>query len=80
MLVKVGTYLPMIYHVGDQPFTYSVFLCSALPLVLGRRPNPDHIAQMIDAEGVTALWAARPHGGGAGRGADRGARTSMRAA
>src|SRR6266699_2302717 len=31
--LKVGTYLPMIYHVGDQPFTYSVFLCgwAALP-------------------------------------------------
>ena len=41
--LKVGTYLPMIYHVGDQPFTYSVFLCAGT-LVLGRRPNPDHIA------------------------------------
>ena len=48
--LKVGTYLPMIYHVGDQPFTYSVFLCGGT-LVLGRRPNPDHIAEMIDAEG-----------------------------
>ena len=54
--LKVGTYLPMIYHVGDQPFTYSVFLCGGT-LVLGRRPNPEHIAEMIDAEGVTALWA-----------------------
>jgi acyl-CoA synthetase (AMP-forming)/AMP-acid ligase II len=57
--LKVGTYLPMIYHVGDQPFTYSVFLCGGT-LVLGRRPNPDHIAEMIDAEGVTALWAGSP--------------------
>ena len=57
--LKVGTYLPMIYHVGDQPFTYSVFLCAGT-LVLGRRPNPDHIAEMIDAEGVTALWAGSP--------------------
>ena len=36
--LKVGTYLPMIYHVGDQPFTYSVFLCGGT-LVLGRRPD-----------------------------------------
>jgi acyl-CoA synthetase (AMP-forming)/AMP-acid ligase II len=57
--LKVGTYLPMIYHVGDQPFTYSVFLCAGT-LVLGRRPNPEHIAEMIDAEGVTALWAGSP--------------------
>jgi acyl-coenzyme A synthetase/AMP-(fatty) acid ligase len=46
-------------HVGDQPFTYSVFLCAGT-LVLGRRPNPEHIAEMIDAEGVTALWAGSP--------------------
>src|SRR6516225_8596606 len=35
--LTVGTYLPLIYHVGDQPFTYSVFLCGGT-LVLGRRP------------------------------------------
>jgi acyl-CoA synthetase (AMP-forming)/AMP-acid ligase II len=57
--LKVGTYLPMIYHVGDQPFTYSVFLCGGT-LVLGRRPIPGHIAEMIDAEQVTALWAGSP--------------------
>src|SRR5579859_1488930 len=57
--LTVGTYLPMIYHVGDQPFTYSVFLCGGT-LVLGRRPSPEHIAEMIDAEGVTALWAGSP--------------------
>ncbi len=57
--LKVGTYLPMIYHVGDQPFTYSVFL-SGGTLVLGRRPNPAHIAEMIAQEQVTALWAGSP--------------------
>ena len=57
--LKLGTYLPLIYHVGDQPFTYSVFLCAGT-LVLGRRPNPEHIAEMIDAEQVTALWAGSP--------------------
>ena len=57
--LKLGTYLPMIYHVGDQPFTYSVFLCGGT-LVLGRRPNPEHIAEMIAAERVTALWAGSP--------------------
>ena len=57
--LKLGTYLPLIYHVGDQPFTYSVFLCGGT-LVLGRRPNPEHIAEMIAAEQVTALWAGSP--------------------
>jgi len=57
--LKVGTYLPMIYHVGDQPFTYSVFL-SGGTLVLGRRPNPEHIAEMIAEDQVTALWAGSP--------------------
>src|SRR5580698_1738779 len=57
--LKVGTYLPMIYHVGDQPFTYSVFL-SGGTLVLGRRPNAAHIAEMIAEQKVTALWAGSP--------------------
>ena len=57
--LKVGTYLPMIYHVGDQPFTYSVFL-SGGTLVLGRKPNPEHIAEMIAEDQVTALWAGSP--------------------
>ena len=57
--LKVGTYLPMIYHVGDQPFTYSVFLCGGT-LVLGRKPHPERIAEMIAEDQVTALWAGSP--------------------
>ena len=57
--LRVGTYLPMIYHVGDQPFSYSVFLCGGT-LVLGRRPAAPQIAEMIAAEKVTALWAGSP--------------------
>jgi acyl-CoA synthetase (AMP-forming)/AMP-acid ligase II len=49
----------MIYHVGDQPFTYSVFL-SGGTLVLGRKPHPEHIAEMIAEDQVTALWAGSP--------------------
>ena len=36
-----------------------MFLCGGT-LVLGRRPNPEHIAEMIAAEQVTALWAGSP--------------------
>src|SRR5580693_5173994 len=57
--LRVGTYLPMLYHVGDQPFTYSVFL-SGGTLVLGRKPDPGRIAEMIAEERVTALWAGSP--------------------
>jgi acyl-CoA synthetase (AMP-forming)/AMP-acid ligase II len=57
--LRLGTYLPLLYHVGDQPFVYSVFL-SAGTLLLGRRPNPAAIAGSIAAERLTALWAGSP--------------------
>lgn len=57
--LRTCTYLPMLYHVGDQPFLYSTFL-SAGTLVLGRRPDPEAIARSIDAEKITALWAGSP--------------------
>jgi acyl-CoA synthetase (AMP-forming)/AMP-acid ligase II len=55
----LGSYLPLIYHVGDQPFEISVFLTGGT-LVLGRRPDPAQIAEAISAERVTALWAGSP--------------------
>ncbi|TNC29522.1 AMP-binding protein [Amycolatopsis alkalitolerans] len=57
--LKVLTYLPMIYHVGDQVFTFSAFLAGG-SLVLGRRPVPDQVAAAIDEERPTALWAGSP--------------------
>ncbi|MHA3701856.1 AMP-binding protein [Jatrophihabitans sp. YIM 134969] len=57
--LRVGTGLPMIYHVGDQPFTYSVFL-SGGSLVLCRRPEPTALAEMVVEEAVTAWWAGSP--------------------
>jgi acyl-CoA synthetase (AMP-forming)/AMP-acid ligase II len=57
--LKLGTFLPMIYHVGDQPFTYSVFLCGGT-LVLGRRPDAGLLAEMLDEERLTAIWAGSP--------------------
>jgi acyl-CoA synthetase (AMP-forming)/AMP-acid ligase II len=55
----VGTFLPIIYHVGDQPFTISAFLAGGT-LVLGRRPNAASVAEMIAQDKVTALWAGSP--------------------
>ncbi len=57
--LRVGTYLPMLYHVGDQPFTYSVF-ASGGTLIMGRKPDAGRIAEMISDERVTALWAGSP--------------------
>jgi acyl-CoA synthetase (AMP-forming)/AMP-acid ligase II len=57
--LRLCTYLPMLYHVGDQPFLYSTFL-SAGTLVIGRRPNAAAIAASIAAERVTALWIGSP--------------------
>lgn len=57
--LKVLTGLPIIYHIGDQPFTLSAFLAGG-SLVLGRRPVPDQLAQAIDEERATALWAGSP--------------------
>jgi len=57
--LRLGSYLPLLYHVGDQPFTYSVFL-SAGTLLIGRRPNAAAIADSIAAERLTALWAGSP--------------------
>ncbi|MGD0698360.1 MAG: AMP-binding protein [Trebonia sp.] len=57
--LRLCTYLPMLYHVGDQPFLYSTFL-SAGTLVIGRRPNAAAIAGAIASERVTALWIGSP--------------------
>src|SRR5579875_1265296 len=57
--LRLCAYLPMLYHVGDQPFLYSTFLCAGT-LVLGRRPNAEAITRSIAAERITALWAGSP--------------------
>src|SRR3984885_408321 len=57
--LRLCSSLPMLYHVGDQPFVYSVFL-SAGTLLLGRRPEAAAITRSVAAERVTALWAGSP--------------------
>ncbi|MGQ0632504.1 MAG: AMP-binding protein [Sporichthyaceae bacterium] len=57
--VRVGTYLPMIYHVGDQVFPLPAFL-SGGSLVLGRKPVPADVVAMVEQDRVTALWAGSP--------------------
>lgn len=57
--LKLATFLPIIYHVADQIFTFPSFLAGG-SLVIGRRPAPEPIAAAIDRERVTALWAGSP--------------------
>ncbi len=57
--LKLATFLPIIYHVADQVFTFPAFL-SGGTLVIGRRPVADAVAEAVSREGVTALWAGSP--------------------
>jgi acyl-CoA synthetase (AMP-forming)/AMP-acid ligase II len=57
--LKLAAFLPIIYHVADQIFTFPAFLAGGT-LVIGRKPAPVPIAEAISREGVTALWAGNP--------------------
>ena len=73
--LRLCTYLPMLYHVGDQPFVYSVFLsgghaAARPPAGPGRDRRADRGRAADRAVGRLPGDAA-----GARRGADRAART-----
>ena len=57
--LRMGTGLPMIYHIGSQIFTFPTFL-SGGTIVLCRRPDATALAEMISEERITALWAGSP--------------------
>jgi acyl-CoA synthetase (AMP-forming)/AMP-acid ligase II len=57
--LRLGVFLPIIYHVGDQIFTLSAFLAGG-SLVIGRKPVPDKVAEALESERITALWAGSP--------------------
>jgi acyl-CoA synthetase (AMP-forming)/AMP-acid ligase II len=57
--LTLAAFLPVIYHVADQIFTFPAFLAGGT-LVIGRRPAPVPIAEAISRESVTALWAGTP--------------------
>jgi acyl-CoA synthetase (AMP-forming)/AMP-acid ligase II len=57
--LRIGAFLPIIYHVGDQCFTISAFL-SGGTLVIGRKPVAADIADALESEAITALWAGSP--------------------
>jgi len=57
--LRLATFLPVIYHVADQVFTFPAFL-SGGTLIIGRRPDPAQMAAAISREAVTALWGGSP--------------------
>jgi acyl-CoA synthetase (AMP-forming)/AMP-acid ligase II len=57
--VVLAVFLPLIYHVTDQIFTFSAFL-SGGSLIVGRRPVPGPVLEAVSAERATALWAGSP--------------------
>lgn len=57
--LRVCTFLPMLYHVGDALFTYSTFLAGGT-LILGRRPVPGPVAVSLAQSRATAVWAGSP--------------------
>ncbi len=57
--LRLAVFLPIIYHVGDQIFTFSAFL-SGGSVLIGRRPVPDAVADALAAQRITALWAGSP--------------------
>jgi acyl-CoA synthetase (AMP-forming)/AMP-acid ligase II len=57
--MRVCTFLPIIYHVGDQIFSYSAFLAGG-SLVIGRRPVAAEVADAVEQHAVTALWGGSP--------------------
>jgi acyl-CoA synthetase (AMP-forming)/AMP-acid ligase II len=57
--MKLGAFLPIIYHVADQIFTFPAFL-SGGTLLIGRKPAAEPTAEAISREGITALWAGSP--------------------
>ncbi|MDN5913712.1 MAG: AMP-binding protein [Pseudonocardia sp.] len=57
--LRVATYLPMIYHIGDQLFPFGALLAGG-SFVLGRGPAPGPVAEAISGHRATALWAGSP--------------------
>ncbi len=57
--IRLAVFLPLIYHVADQVFTFPAFLAGG-SLVIGRRPVPGPVLEAVAAERATALWAGSP--------------------
>jgi acyl-CoA synthetase (AMP-forming)/AMP-acid ligase II len=57
--LKMVTFLPLIFHIADQIFSFPAFLCGGT-LVFGRSYDPQGIAQAISDEDITMWWGGSP--------------------
>lgn len=55
----VGTFLPMVYHIGHNIFALAGFATGG-SMVIGRRPDAAAVADAIRAHHITGLWAGSP--------------------
>jgi acyl-CoA synthetase (AMP-forming)/AMP-acid ligase II len=57
--LRIATFLPVVYHVGDHAFVLSTLLCGG-SVVLGRVPDARSMAVAISQHKATGLWAGSP--------------------
>lgn len=57
--LKICSFLPVIFHVADQIFTFSAFL-SGGTFVIGRTLSIPAIAEAVTKEKITSLWSGSP--------------------
>jgi acyl-CoA synthetase (AMP-forming)/AMP-acid ligase II len=57
--LKMVTFLPLIFHIADQIFSFPAFLCGGT-LVIGRRYDPAGVARTVSDEKITMLWSGSP--------------------
>jgi acyl-CoA synthetase (AMP-forming)/AMP-acid ligase II len=57
--LRLATFLPIIYHIGDEIFPLAASLAGG-SVVIGRRPAPGPVVETLAQERVTALWAGSP--------------------
>ena len=57
--LRLVTFLPIIYHVGDVLFPLGTLLAGG-SVMLGRRPLPGPVAEAVAEHRATALWAGSP--------------------
>ncbi len=55
----VVTFLPVVYHIGDQVLALPA-LISGGKLVIGRRSNPEAVADAVIRHAATAVWGGSP--------------------
>jgi acyl-CoA synthetase (AMP-forming)/AMP-acid ligase II len=57
--LRIGTFLPIIYHVGHHAVLFPAFFTGGTAVV-GRRPDPRALSEAIAQERVTAVWGGSP--------------------